>query len=259
MQHLMLATYPIINSCNLSCPWCAAHLSSQPIFSTRFVLGALDRAVEKYGTLHGVALTGGEPFTSPKILDVKAELEAAGHRVFAITNGTLHDRIWNFLTGDTLDIAMSVHNPILFPEEVNAKKDLLVKECRDRKVKMAAALFSVESKQDVKASLDYLQLHKEAFHTATISTVYKEGVPAIPMTDLVEWVFDCRPESVARFVHPEKVVIDISGFILCLRRSPTREEYFAAEDHVPGCLFLSWRGEFMPVALAQYDNEEALA
>lgn len=259
MQHLMLATYPIINSCNLSCPWCAAHLSSQPLFSTRHVLGALERAGQTYGQLHGVALTGGEPFTSPKILDIKSEIEASGYRVFAITNGTLHDHVWEFQTEDTLDIAMSVHNPVLFPAEVNARKANLVKECKARKVKMVSALFSVETRADVVAALNYLQENKDAFHTATISTVYRKDVPALPMADLVSWIFDIRPETVATFVHHEKVVLDISGFILCLRRSPTKEEYFATDDHVPGCLFLSWRGEFMPVALAQYENEEVLA
>lgn len=259
MQHLMLATYPIINSCNLSCPWCAAHLSSQPLFSTQYVLGALDRAVDKYGPIHGVALTGGEPFTSPRILQIKSELESAGHRVFAITNGTLQDQIWSFQTGETLDVAMSVHNPIIFPASVNEKKARLVAECRERKVKMVAALFSAESAQDVRAALDYLQENKEAFHTATISTVYQKDTPAMPMAKLLELVFDYRPEAVATFVHQEKVIMDISGFMVCLRRSPTREEYLSTDDHVPGCLFLSWRGEFLPVALAQYENEEVLA
>lgn len=256
MGHLILATYPITNSCNISCPWCAAHLKSQPIFNTRHVLKALGRIGYP---IHGVAVTGGEPFHNPDILKIKTELEAAGHRAFAITNGTLHDNIFQFVTGDTLDIALSVHNPALFPEWIVEKKQALIDECRKRGIKIMAALFSVDSCTDIDIAVEHILENRDVFHTATISTVYRKDVPAMPMDELMNAVARRLPEAVSDFQSPGKTVITCQGFDIVLRRSPTREEYEADSGYnIPGCLFLAWNGEFMPVALAQYANEESL-
>lgn len=255
MEHLVLATYPIINSCNISCPWCAAHLSSQPLFNTRHVLGALSRIPFP---VHGVALTGGEPFTSPRILDIKRELETNGYRVFAITNGTLHDQIFEFANGGTLDIALSVHNPALFPPWIVEKKQALIDECRRRGLKIMAGLFSVDNDEDIKAAVEYILTNRDAFHTSTISTVYRRDVPAMSMGALIEGVTRYLPRHDLPFITPGKAVIEVDGFSIVLRRSPTKAEYNESYD-IPGCLFLAWNGEFMPVALAQYANEEVLA
>lgn len=254
MEHLVLATYPITNSCNISCPWCAAHLSSQPLFNTRHVLGALSR-IDK--PVHGIALTGGEPFTSPKIFDIKKELEENGYRVFVITNGTLHDNIFEFVTGNTLDIALSVHNPALFPEEIAQKKNSLLAECRKRGMKIMAGLFSVDNDEDIRSAIEYITSNRDVFHTATISTVYRKDVLAMSMDTLIDSVERLLPGSNILFKSPGKSVLAIDGFILVLRRSPTKAEYDESYD-IPGCYFLCWTGEFLPVALAQYANEEAL-
>jgi len=256
MEHLVLATYPITNSCNISCPWCAAHLSSQPLFNTSHVLKALQRIPHP---VHGVALTGGEPFASPRILDVKRELEENGYRVFAITNGTLHDKIWQFLTGNTLDVAMSVHNPSLFPSEVVEKKNALVTECRSLSIKMMAGLYSVDNYFDIRMAVESIIEHQDVFHTATISTVYRKDVPAMPMDELISKVLLHLPVRYEiMFKTPGKTIITFSGYTICLRRSPTLEEYDDTYN-IPGCLFLAWDGEFYPVAHAQYFNEEVLA
>jgi hypothetical protein len=252
----VLATYPIINSCNISCPWCAAHLSSQPIFNTHHVLRALGRVKQK---LHGVALTGGEPFTNPKILDIKSMLEAHGHRVFAITNGTLHDKIWEFVTGNTLDIAMSIHNPMLFPAEVVLKKAELMQGCRNRGLKIMAGLFSVDNETDIYQAISFILENRDIFQTFTLSTIYRPTVPAMSMSELERLVMSHLPASAkVLFWSVGKVVIDIDGYVIALRRSPTLEEY-SPEYDIPGCLFLAWDGEFYPVAYAQYYNEEVLA
>ncbi|KAF0218789.1 MAG: hypothetical protein FD174_2572 [Geobacteraceae bacterium] len=254
MEHLVLATYPITNNCNISCPWCAAHLSSQPLFNIWHVLGALGRIGKP---IHGVALTGGEPFNSPKILEIKAELEANGYRVFAITNGTLHDHIFEFCKGGTLDIALSVHNPSLFPEWIVEKKQALLDECRRRDLKIMAGLFSVDNEEDIKAAVEYILANRDGFHTATISTVYRRDVPAMKMSALIEGVTRCLPQFELPFITPGKSVVNVDGFSIVLRRSPTKAEYDESYN-IPGCMFLAWNGEFMPVALAQYANEEVL-
>lgn len=256
MEHLVLATVPIINSCNLSCPWCAAHLSSQPIFNTRHILAALSKIEHP---IHGVALTGGEPFTSLRILDVKRDLEHAGHRVFAITNGTLHDQIWEFVTGDTLDIAMSVHNPALFPQWVVDKKYELLAECRNRGLKIMAGLFSVDSAEDIQLACEYILNNRDVFQTSTISTVYRTDQPGMRMEDLLELVsLSLGVDAEIVFQSPGKTVLMVDGYAIVLRRAPTIEEYTPEYD-IPGCLFMAWDGNFYPVAYAQYYNEEVLA
>ena len=259
MESLFTATYPITNGCNISCPWCAAHLGSQPLFNTRHIIGALDRAIKTYGPLHGVALSGGEPFSSSRLLAVKADLEAAGHRVFAITNGTMHDQIFEFVNGDTLDVALSVHNSDLFPTWVVEKKQALVNECRKKGLKIMGALFSVDSVPDIAQALDYLTENHDVFHTATISTVYHKNEPAMETRALLEAVFDLRPETRAHVMTPNKVAAIVDGHLVTLRRTPTAEEYFTThEPEPPGCLMVAWNGEFMPGPLAHYSNEGVL-
>jgi hypothetical protein len=226
------------------------------LFNTKYVLGALTRIPHP---VHGVALTGGEPFSSPKILEIKKELEANGYRVFAITNGTLHDQVNEFLSGDTLDIALSVHNPALFPEWIVAKKQALIDTCRDCNVKMMAGLFSVDNDDDIRMAVENILLNRDVFHTATISTVYRKDVPAMGMDDLMDKVAALLPGAYSDFSSPWKASVVSEGFNITLKCTPTKEEYWSnVEAKTPGCLFLCCTGEFLPVAEAQYINEERL-
>jgi hypothetical protein len=255
VEHLVLATYPITNGCNITCPWCA-HSKTQPIFNTRYVLGALSRIPHP---IHGVALTGGEPFSCPDLLKIKAELEANGHRVFSITNGTLHDHIFEFVTGNQLDVALSIHNPAIFPEWITTKKEELISLCREKGLKLAAGLFSVDNETDIAASVEYIKKNRDAFSTATISTVYRKDIPAMTMQTLLDSIMEKLEGATVTFFSTGKTVVEYEGFSIVLRRSPTREEYNADYDDTMGCLFLSCLGEFAPVAVAQYINEEMLA
>ncbi len=205
MEHLILATYPITNGCNITCPWCA-HSKTQPIFNTRYVLGALSRIPHP---IHGVALTGGEPFSCPDLLKIKAELEANGHRVFAITNGTLHDHIFEFVTGNQLDVALSIHNPAIFPEWITAKKEKLISLCREKGLKLAAGLFSVDCETDISASVEYIKKNSDAFTTATISTVYRKNIPAMTMRILLESVLDKLPGAVISSLRNRQLIITL--------------------------------------------------
>lgn len=255
MEHLVLATYPITNGCNISCPWCA-HAKTQPIFNTRYVLGALSRIPHP---IHGVALTGGEPFSCPDILQIKSDLEANGHRVFAITNGTLHDKIFEFVNGNQLDVALSVHNPAIFPEWIVQKKEELLNLCREKGLKLAAGLFSVDNEGDIEASIEFIKKNRDAFTTATISTVYRRDIPAMTIQTLLESILAKLEGAQVIFFATGKVVLEYEGFQIVLRRAPTRAEYSAEYEETMGCLFLSCMGEFAPVAVAQYINEEMLA
>lgn len=79
------------------------------------------------------------------------------------------------------------------------------------------------------------------------------------MADLLDKVMALLPAAAEIvFSSPGKTIVMIDDYPLVLRRSPTRAEYDDSYA-VPGCLFLAWDGEFYPVALAQYLNEEALA
>ena len=98
--------------CNFRCPFCHnASLVTHPAedaLDTEEFFAFLDR---RRGLLEGVAVTGGEPFAQPDILDFFRQIRARGFAVKADTNGSYPDRLRQAVEEKLLDyVAMDIKN-----------------------------------------------------------------------------------------------------------------------------------------------------
>ena len=98
--------------CNFRCPFChnaslVTHLCEDTLDTDEF-FAFLDR---RRGLLEGVAVTGGEPFAQPDIVDFFREIRARGYAVKADTNGSYPDRLRAAVSEGLLDyVAMDIKN-----------------------------------------------------------------------------------------------------------------------------------------------------
>ena len=87
-QHTCLPIIEITDHCNLECPVCIVNNKYSTHISTDAFRRIIDRLVEREGQLESVALSGGEPTSHPKLLeliDIADRPEIA--RIVLITNG----------------------------------------------------------------------------------------------------------------------------------------------------------------------------
>jgi 7-carboxy-7-deazaguanine synthase len=90
------------SGCNLRCAWCdTPYASWQPEGAERTVVELLEAA-----TLRHVVLTGGEPLLFPEVVELCAQLRAAGHHVTIETAGTL----WQPVVCDLLSLSPKLRN-----------------------------------------------------------------------------------------------------------------------------------------------------
>jgi uncharacterized radical SAM superfamily Fe-S cluster-containing enzyme len=87
-QHTCLPIVEVTDHCNLECPICIVNNQYSNHISLEGFQRIVDQMVEREGQLESLALSGGEPTSHPKILDLVriANREEIG-RVVVITNG----------------------------------------------------------------------------------------------------------------------------------------------------------------------------
>ena len=96
-QHTCLPIVEITDHCNLECPICIVNNQYAHHMSVESFSRIVDRLVESEGMCESIALSGGEPTSHPKILEmIDAATRDEIGRVVVITNGIRLGKDWKF-------------------------------------------------------------------------------------------------------------------------------------------------------------------